>query len=139
MRVLILSMHLRETYVLQSLQAGARGYLLKSSVAEDLLRAVSELARGETFFSPAVARVMQDDQVRWLERRGVADRYDTLSAREREVFQLIAEGRSSKEIAALLGISPGTVETHRTHVMEKLDLHSAVEICRYAMRRGVIA
>ena len=74
-----------------------------------------------------------------LAQRGIADRYDSLSAREREVFQLIAEGRSNKEMAGILGISPGTVETHRTHIMEKLDVHTAVEICLYAMRRGIIS
>jgi two-component system response regulator NreC len=138
-RVLVLSMYIRDVYVLQVLQAGARGYLLKNSAGGDLIRAVTAIARGRSFFSPAVATVMRDDHVRQLADRGVADRYDALSEREREVFQLIAEGRSNKEIALLLRISPGTVETHRTHIMEKLDVHTAVEICLYAMRRGVIA
>ena len=138
-RVLILSMYLRDIYVLQARQAGARGYLLKNSVGEDLLRAVEEVSRGRSFFSPEVASVMQDEQMHQLTQRGIADRYDSLSAREREVFQLIAEGRSNKEMAGILGISPGTVETHRTHIMEKLDVHTAVEICLYAMRRGIIS
>jgi two-component system response regulator NreC len=137
--VLVLSMYIREVYVIQVLQAGARGYLLKNSAAEDLLRAVAAVAQGTSFFSPAVASVIRDDQMHRLAERGITDRYDALSEREREVFQLIAEGRSNREIANLLRISAGTVETHRTHIMEKLDVHTAVEICLYAMRRGVIS
>jgi DNA-binding NarL/FixJ family response regulator len=137
-RVLILSMHADEAYVTQILQAGATGYLLKDSADVDLLKAVSEAAQGRSFFSPAIARVMLDDYVRQLADKGVTDRYESLSGREREIFQLIAEARTNKEIAALLNVSPSTVETHRAHIMEKLDLHSAAEIVLYAVRRGVI-
>ena len=136
--VLVLSMHADEAYVTQILQAGATGYLLKDSADVDLLKAVGEAAQGRSFFSPAIARVMLDDYVRQLADRGVTDRYESLSAREREIFQLIAEARTNKEIAGLLSISPSTVETHRAHIMEKLDLHSAAEIVLYAVRRGVI-
>ena len=137
-RVLVLSMHADEAYVTQILQAGATGYLLKDSADVDLLKAVGEAARGKSFFSPAIAKVMLDDYVRQLADKGVTDRYDSLSEREREIFQLIAEAKTNKEIAALLNVSPSTVETHRAHIMEKLDLHSAAEIVLYAVRRGVI-
>jgi two-component system response regulator NreC len=136
--VLVLSMHADEAYVTQILQAGATGYLLKDSADVDLLQAVSEVAKGKSFFSPAIARVMLDDYVRQLADKGITDRYESLSGREREIFQLIAEARTNKEIASLLNVSPSTVETHRAHIMEKLDLHSAAEIVLYAVRKGVI-
>jgi DNA-binding NarL/FixJ family response regulator len=138
-RVLILSMHSDEAYITQALQAGAKGYLLKDSADSDLIRAVSDVAAGRSFFSPAVAKVMLDDYVRHLADKGIVDRYEALSEREREIFQLIAEGNSNKEIADLLSISPATVETHRAHILQKLDLHSTAEIVLYAVRRGVIS
>jgi two-component system response regulator NreC len=137
-RVLVLSMHADEVYVTRALKAGAHGYLLKDSAGTDLLRAVTALAQQKSFFSPAVSRIMLDDYVRQNAERGITDRHDTLSEREREVFQLIAEGRVNKEIAAILHLSPSTVETHRARIMEKLDVHSAVEIVLYAVRRGII-
>jgi two-component system, NarL family, response regulator NreC len=137
-RVLVLSMHADDAYVIQILQAGATGYLLKDSADVDLIQAVTAVSQGKSFFSPKIARVMLDDYVRRLADKGVTDRYDLLSEREREVFQLIAEGKANKEIAALLSISPSTVETHRARIMEKLDLHSAAEIVLHAVRRGVI-
>ena len=138
-RVLILSMHSDEAYITQALQAGAKGYLLKDSADSDLIRAVADVAAGRSFFSPAVAKVMLDDYVRHLANKGIVDRYEALSEREREIFQLIAEGNSNKEIADLLSISPATVETHRAHILQKLDLHSTAEIVLYAVRRGVIS
>ena len=138
-RVLVVSMHADEVYVTRALKAGAHGYLLKDSAGNDLLRAVSALAQNKSFFSPAVSRVMLDDYVRQLAERGITDRYDTLSEREREVFQLIAEGRVNKEMAEILHLSPSTVETHRARIMEKLDVHSAVEIVLYAVRKGIIS
>jgi DNA-binding NarL/FixJ family response regulator len=137
-RILIVSMYADEVFVTQALQAGAHGYLLKDSADADLVRAVTDLANGKSFFSPAVSKVVLDDYVRQLSARGVTDRFDTLSEREREVFQLIAEGHSNKDIAGLLHVSPGTVETHRARIMEKLDVHSAAEIVLYAVRKGVI-
>jgi two-component system response regulator NreC len=136
-RVLVLSMHSDEAYVTQILKAGAAGYLLKDSADVDLIQAVSAVSHGKSFFSPAVARLMLDDYVR---QRGehATDRYESLSDREREIFQLVAEGKANKEIAALLFISSSTVETHRARIMEKLDVHSAAEIVLYAVRRGVI-
>jgi len=138
-RVLILSMHSDEAYITQALQAGAKGYLLKDSADSDLIRAVTDVAAGRSFFSPAVAKVMLDDYVRHLANKGIVDRYEALSEREREIFQLVAEGNSNKEIADLLSISPATVETHRAHILQKLDLHSTAEIVLYAVRRGVIS
>jgi len=138
-RVLILSMHSDEAYITQALQAGAKGYLLKDSADTDLIRAVTDVAAGKSFFSPAVAKVMLDDYVRHLAQKGIVDRYEALSEREREIFQLVAEGHSNKEMAELLSISPATVETHRGHILQKLDLHSTAEVVLYAVRRGVIS
>jgi DNA-binding NarL/FixJ family response regulator len=137
--VLILSMHADEAYITQALQAGARGYLLKDSADTDLIRAVGAVAAGKSFFSPAVATVMLDDYVRHLADKGIVDRYDSLSEREREIFQLVAEGHSNKEIADLLSVSPATVETHRAHILQKLDVHNTAELVLYAVRRGVIS
>jgi two-component system response regulator NreC len=137
-RVLIVSMYSDDLYITQALQAGAHGFILKDSADADLVRAVRDLAGGKSYFSPAVTKVVLNDYVRHLADRGVTDRFDALSEREREVFQLIAEGHSNKEIAGLLNVSPGTVETHRARIMEKLDVHSAAEIVLYAVRKGVI-
>ena len=137
--VVILSMHSDETYILQALQAGARAYLLKDSADTDLIRGVTAAAAGKSFFSPVVARVMLDDYLRHLAKKGIVDRYDSLSEREREVFQLIAEGHSNKDIADLLSVGLSTVETHRTHILQKLDVHGTAELVLYAVRRGVIS
>jgi DNA-binding NarL/FixJ family response regulator len=139
LRVLILSMHANEPYIIQALKAGARGYLLKDSADTDLIRGVSAVAAGKSFFSPAVAKVMLDDYVRHLAEKGIVDRFDSLTEREREIFQLAAEGHSNKEIAELLSVSPATVETHRAHILQKLDVHSTAELVLYAVRRGVIS
>jgi two-component system, NarL family, response regulator NreC len=138
-KVLILSMHSDETYVTRALNAGATGYLLKDSAGKDLIKAVTAVSQGEAFFSPAVSRLMLDDYMRRAASSGVTDRYDTLSDREREIFQLVAEGRSNKEVAELLGISPATVETHRARILQKLDVHNTAELVLYAVRRGVIS
>lgn len=138
-RVLILSMHSDEAYVTRALQAGATGYMLKDSAGKDLLKGVASVAAGKSYFSPAVARLMLDDYVRRAAGVGVADRYDSLSEREREIFQLIAEGRTSRSVAEVLDISPATVETHRAHILQKLDIHNTAELVLYAVRRGVIS
>jgi len=137
--ILILSMHADEAYVTQALRAGARGYLLKDSAGNELIRAVSAVASGKSFFSPAVAKVMLDDYVHRLATTGVDDRYDLLSEREREILQLVAEGHSSKAVAELLSISPATVETHRAHILQKLDVHSTAELVLFAVRRRIIS
>jgi two-component system response regulator NreC len=137
--VLILSMHSDEAFITPALQAGARGYVLKDSADTELIRGVTAVAAGKSFFSPAAAKVMLDDYLRHLASKGIVDRYEALSEREREIFQLIAEGRSNKEVAELLSISVATVETHRAHILQKLDVHSTAELVLYAVRRGVIA
>jgi len=138
-RVLLLSMHSDEAYVVQGLQAGAKGYLLKDSADVDLVDAVTAVAAGKSFFSPVVASVMLDDYVRHLSAKGVVDRYQLLSEREREVLQLVAEGRSNKETAEVLCLSPATVETHRSNILQKLDVHNTAELVLFAVRRGVIS
>ncbi len=138
-RVLILSMHSDQAYVTQAVQAGARGYVLKESAGSDIVQAVAALSTGRSFFSPAVAEVMLDDYVRNLTERGILDRYDALSEREREVLQLVAEGRTTKEIAELLSISSATVETHRTHILQKLDLKNTAGVVLFAARRGIVS
>lgn len=138
-RVLMLSMHGDEGYVTRAMQAGATGYLLKDSLGTDLIKAVESVAAGQAFFSPSIARLMLDDYTRRVSGNVVRDRYETLSTREREIFQLIAEARTSKEVAELLQISPATVETHRARILQKLDIHNTAELVLYAVRRGVIS
>jgi two-component system response regulator NreC len=137
--VVILSMHQDESYILRSLKAGAKGYLLKDSVRSDLLEAIRAVAQGRSFLTRKIGRMLQEDYVRQLETRGLDDTYDLLTDREREVLQLIAEGKTAKEVANVLNISPTTVETHRTHIQEKLGLHSVAELVLYAVRKGIIA
>ena len=137
--VIILSVHSDEGYVLRALKAGARGYLLKDSAESDLIQAVRVVAAGKAFFSPAVSRILADDYVRQMQQQGAADRYDLLTTRERELLQLIAELKPTKEIAEILGISPHTVDTHRGNLMQKLNIHSIPELILYAVRKGVIS
>jgi two-component system, NarL family, response regulator NreC len=137
--VVILSMHADETYILRALRAGARGYLLKDSAESDLVRAIRSVAEGKSFFSPAVSKVLLEDYVKKLQRTGSEDSYDLLTPREREILQLIAEGKSNKEVANLLHLSVYTVETHRANIMEKLKLKSVPELILYAVRKGIIS
>jgi two-component system response regulator NreC len=137
--IVMLSMHSDEAYVLRALKAGARAYLLKDSAEEDLIRAIEAVRDGKSFFSPAVSRVLLADYMRKLQRAGVEDSFDLLSGREREVLQLVAEGKSSKDIANLLNLSTYTVETHRSNIMQKLDLKGIPELILYAVRKGLIA
>jgi two-component system response regulator NreC len=137
--IVMLSMHSDESYVLRALKAGAKGYLLKDSAETDLIRAVHSVAEGKSFFSPAVSKVLLDDYVRKLKRSGTEDPYDLLTPREREVLQLVAEGKSNKDVAQLLNLSVYTVETHRSNIMEKLNLHGVPELILYAVRKGIIS
>jgi DNA-binding NarL/FixJ family response regulator len=137
--VAILSMHSDESYVIRSLKAGARAYLLKDSAEADLLEAIHAIRGGKSFFSPAVRRILKEDYVRQLEEMGAEDSYELLTNREREVLQLVAEGKSNKEVANLLNLSLYTVETHRTHILQKLNLHSVPELILYAVRKGIIS
>ena len=136
--VIILSMHADESYILRALAAGARAYLLKDATDEDLLPAVRAVASGKPFFSPAVTAVLIEDYMHMLQKRGLTDSYDLLTDREREVLQLLAEGRSNKEVATLLDLGLSTVETHRANLMQKLNLHNTAEIVLYAVRKGMI-
>ena len=137
--VVILSMHQDESYVLRSLKAGARGYLLKDSLRADVIEAIRTVAQGRSFLTRQVSRLLQEDYIREMERRGLEDSYDLLTDREREVLQLVAEGRANKEVASVLNISLTTVETHRAHTLQKLGLHSVPELILYAVRKGIIA
>jgi two-component system, NarL family, response regulator NreC len=137
--VVILSMYSDETYILRALKAGARGYLLKDSAEADLARAIRSVAEGKSFFSPTVSRVLLEDYIRKLQRTGGESSYDLLTPREREVLQLIAEGKSNKEAADMLNLSVYTVETHRANLMEKLNLKGVPELILYAVRKGIIS
>lgn len=138
LKVIILSMYADEAYIVRALTAGARAYLLKEATEEDLLPAVRAVAGGRSFFSPAISTILLADYVRHLKQRGLEDSYDVLSDREKEVLQLLAEGRSNKEAAGVLNLSLSTVETHRLKLMQKLDLHNTAEIVLYAVRKGII-
>jgi two-component system, NarL family, response regulator NreC len=137
--VAILSMHSDESYVIRSLKAGARAYLLKDSAEADLIEAIHAICRGKSFFSPAVSRILKEDYMRQLGKMDAEDTYELLTNREREVLQLVAEGKSNKEVANLLNLSLYTVETHRTHILQKLNLHSVPELILYAVRKGIIS
>jgi two-component system response regulator NreC len=137
--VVILSMYSDETYILRALKSGARGYLLKDSAESDLVHAIRSVAEKKSFFSPTVSRVLLEDYMRKLQRTGGESSYDLLTPREREVLQLIAEGKSNKEVADMLNLSVYTVETHRGNLMEKLNLKGVPELILYAVRKGIIS
>lgn len=137
--VIILSMYADEGYVLRALSAGAKGYLLKDSAETDLVRAVQVVANKRPFFSPAISQTLLDNYLSQLQQKGLQDSYDLLTDREKEILQLLAEGRSNKEVANLLNLSVYTVETHRTNIMQKLDLHNTAEIVLYAVRKRIIS
>jgi DNA-binding NarL/FixJ family response regulator len=137
--VVFLSMHSDESYVLRALKAGARGYLLKDSAEHDLIQAVKAVRQGKSFFSPAISKMMVEDYMREMQDRDIEDTYELLTTREREVLQLLAEGKSNKEVAGILNLSLYTVETHRGNILEKLNLHSGAELILYAIRKGVIS
>ena len=138
-QAMVLSMHSDETYILRALSAGAKGYILKDAVEDEILPAVRSVLKGKSYFSPAIAKTLLEDYVRYLRQRGLEDSYDLLTDREKEILQLLAEGRSNKEVANLLNLSVTTVETHRTNMMQKLGLHSAAEIVLYAVRKRIIS
>jgi len=137
--VIILSMHSDEGYVLRALKSGAKGYLLKDSAEADLIEAIKTVTTGKTFFSPEISKMLVEDYIREIRARGVEDSYELLTAREREILELIAQGRSNKEIASSLNLSLYTVETHRRNLQDKLNLHSLAELILYAVRKRVIS
>ena len=137
--VVFLSMHSDESYVLKALKAGARAYLLKDSAEYDLINAVKAVSEGKAFFSPAISKMLVEDYMRQMQERAVEDSYELLTTREREVLQLLAEGKNNKDVASLLNLSLYTVETHRSNIFQKLNLHSGAELILYAIRKGVIS
>ncbi len=137
--IVILSMHSDEGYVLKALKAGARGYLLKDTAEDAMVEAIRAVHAGKAFFSPEISKMLVEDYIREIRRRGVDDSYELLTSREREILQSLAEGKSTKEIASRLNLSVYTVETHRRNIQEKLNLHSLAELILYAVRKGLIA
>jgi two-component system, NarL family, response regulator NreC len=137
--IVFLSMHSDEGYVLKALKAGARAYLLKDSAEYDLINAIKAVSEGKAFFSPAISKMLVEDYMRQMRERDVEDSYELLTTREREILQLIAEGKNNKEVASLLNLSPYTVETHRGNIFQKLNLHSTADLILYAVRKGVIS
>lgn len=136
--VIILSMHHDESYIVRALNAGARGYLLKDSLKADLIAAVNAVSQGHSYFSLKIRQLLQEDYFRQMSDKQKTDSYELLTAREREILQLAAEGRGNKEIAELLHVSLYTVETHRGHILQKLNLHAVPELILYAVRKGII-
>lgn len=138
-RIIIVSMHSDESYVLRALKAGAKGYLLKASTEAEILNAIRAVASGNAYFSPEISRFLAEEYAREMRRRGVEDSYDLLSVREKEILQLLAGGKSNRQIAEMIHVSVATVETHRANILQKLSLHSLPELILYAVRRGLIA
>jgi two-component system response regulator NreC len=138
-RIVMVSMHSDEAYVLRALKAGAKGYLLKASPEADVLAAVRAVAAGNAYFSPSITKLLVEEYVLEISRRGVEDSYDLLSVREKEILHMLASGKSNREIADVLHISISTVETHRNNVFQKLHLHNLAELILYAVRKGLIS
>jgi len=137
--IVMLSMHSDEGYVLRALKSGARAYLLKDSAEYDLIAAIKAVSEGKAFFSPAISKMLVEDYMRQMRERDVEDSYELLTTREREILQLLAEGESNKDVASRLNLSLYTVETHRSNIFQKLNLHSSAELILYAIRKGVIS
>jgi len=136
--VIVLSMYADEEYLVRALNAGARGYLLKESAEPDLIRAVRAVALGHTFFSPEISTMLIDDYVLRLQQQRLPDSYELLTEREKRVLQLLAEGKTNKDVATSLSIGVSTVETHRLNLMKKLDLHNTAELVLYAVRKKLL-
>jgi two-component system, NarL family, response regulator NreC len=137
--IVILTMHADESYLLRALNVGIKGYLLKESAEEDLLLAIRSVVRGKPFFSRAINETLLEDYMRVLKQQGLSDTFHLLTAREKEVLQLLAEGKTNKEVATLLDLSPYTVESHRTNLMQKLNVHNTAEIVLYAVRKRLVS
>ena len=137
--IVILSMHSDEGYVLRALKAGAKGYVLKDSAENDLIEAIKAVGEGKAFFSPEISNILVEDYVREMRKRGAEDSYELLTPREREILQMLAGGKSNKDIATVLNLSLYTVETHRRNLQDKLNLHSLAELILYAVRKGIIS
>jgi two-component system response regulator NreC len=132
-KIILLTQHEEEQYIHEALEAGVKGYVLKNQVASDLIQAIRQVGRGEFYLSPGISRAVMEAYRNKSERPA-----DPLTARERQVLQLIAEGKSTKDTAAVLGISVKTAESHRMRLMQKLNIHETASLVRYAVRRGLI-
>ena len=137
--VIMLSMYSDEDYILRALMVGVKGYLLKDTVESDLVPAIDAVSQGRRFFSASISEMLLEDYMRQLKQRGLNATYELLTDREKEIFQLLAEGKANKEVAVLLNLSPLTVETHRSNIMQKLHLHSTADIVLYAVRKKIIS
>jgi two-component system response regulator NreC len=137
-RILMLTMHEHDEYVFQALRAGASGYMLKEAADTELISALHVIQSGQFYLSPTAQSVMVGDYLQRVRSGEEKDSYSSLTEREREILKLVAEGYTNNQIAERLIISPKTVDTHRTHVMDKLNLHSRAELVKYAMRRGLL-
>jgi two-component system, NarL family, response regulator NreC len=137
--IIMLTMHADESYLLRALHVGVKGYLLKESAEEDLLSAIRAVANGKPFFSRAITETLLEDYMRTLKQEGLSDTFELLTGREKEVLQLLAEGKTNKEAAVLLDVSPYTVESHRTKLMQKLNIHNTAEIVLYAVRKKLVS
>jgi DNA-binding NarL/FixJ family response regulator len=137
-QVVVLTMHTAEEYIFQILRAGASGYVVKRAAPSELISAVRAAYRGESFLGPAVSKTVIEEYLRQAEALAGENSYETLTPREREVLQLLAEGHSNRRIAELLCLSVKTVQSHRANLMRKLDIHSIAELTQYAIRKGVI-
>ena len=138
-RIVIISMHSDEAYVLRALTAGARGYLLKASPDADILTAMRAVAAGNAYFSPSITRMLVEDYVAEVRRRGLKDSYELLTIREKEILQCLTTGKTNRETADILGVSIATIETHRNNILQKLQLHSLADLILYAVRKGLIS
>jgi two-component system response regulator NreC len=138
-KILILSMYATEEYIFQALQAGASGYVVKNSAVTDLIAAIRAIQDGDSYLSPSISKMVISEYIHNHATGNGGDRYDTLTSREREVLQLIAEGHSTREIAELLFISEKTVRAHGSALREKLDISSTARLTQYAIRKGLIA
>ena len=136
--IIVLSMYMDESYILRALDAGAKGYLIKDNADDELENAIRSVGAGRPFFSRAIADALLEDHVHVMRKNGVTESYDLLTEREREFLHLLAEGKSNKETAAVLNLSPYTIDTHRTNLMQKLGLHNTAEIVLYAVRNAII-
>jgi len=136
--IIVLSMYMDESYIARALDAGARGYLIKDNADDELENAIRSVAAGRPFFSKVIADTLLEDHVQVMRRHGVTESWRLLTEREREVLHLLAEGKSNKEAAGVLNLSPYTIDTHRTNLMQKLGLHNTAEIVLYAVRNAII-
>src|SRR2546422_8585464 len=136
---ILITMHADEDYVIRGRNAGVKGYILKESFERDLPLALEAVRKHRHFFSSAISEVLLQDYIRQLKHKHVEDSYDLLTEREKEVLQLIAEGKTNKDVAGLLNLSPQTIESHRANLMQKLGLHSTADIILYAVRKRIIS